>query len=239
MYAVSRSTSRRITIFGVTMLAIAVVAAGCDSSDVPGDTLVTTTTPSTQEVETEKDVSVNVPNPTQPVVTEPASACRRLTDFEDSTGLFIVNDGVMGGRSNGSFDVTDSVLSFTGDVVTAGGGFTSVRFLLAGGELSGSSSVALRVRADERVYGLWLEDDARANGRSVVHRAELDTTGAVEDGWQIVTLAYADLTPSVFGRNVDAPPFNPDTAREFGISIADGTDGEFALDIDWIDVCDE
>ena len=135
---------------------------------------------------------MNVPTPTEPVVTESASACRRLTDFEDSTGLFIVNDGVMGGRSNGSFEVTDSVLSFTGDVVTAGGGFTSVRFLLAAGEMSGSSSLALRVRADERVYGLWLEDDAQANGRSVVHRAELDTTGAVEDGWHGILATQLD-----------------------------------------------
>ena len=50
--------------------------------------------------------------------------------------------------------------------------------------------------------------------------------GAVEDGWQVVTLAYADLAPFVIARSVDAPPFNPDAI-----------DGEFALDIDWIDVC--
>ena len=42
----------------------------------------------------------------------------------------------------------------------------------------------------------------------------------------------------MIARSVDAPPFNPDTAREFGISIADAIDGEFALEIDWIDVCD-
>ena len=32
-------------------------------------------------------------------------------------------------------------------------------------------------------------------------------------------------------------PFDPDLAREIGIIIADGRDGEFALTVDWIDAC--
>ena len=83
------------------------------------------------------------------VATE-APVCQRLTDFneDDSAGWFIVNDGVMGGRSQGGGFIEESVLRFEGTVVTAGGGFTSARRQLDGGELAGSTRIDMRVRPD-------------------------------------------------------------------------------------------
>ena len=144
----------------------------------------------------------------------------------------------MGGRSNGAIEVTDSVMRFTGDVVTAGGGFTSVRFRLDGTELAGATRVELRVRADQRTYGLTLEDDTQVRQRAVSHRADLaDRRGRgqrrLDDRRTLV------LGPSAVAVRspVDAPPFNPDAAREIGIIIADGLDGDFALEVDWINTC--
>lgn len=164
--------------------------------------------------------------------------CRRLTDFDDGDGWLIVNDGVMGGRSNGAVEFFNSAMRFTGDVVTAGGGFTSVRFQLTGDELEGSDHLALRVRTDDRIYGLTLQDAAQARGRFVSHGADLVVDGPTDaDGWQTTELRYDELFPSVFGQSVDAPPFEPDGATEIGIIIGDGVDGPFTLDIDWIDAC--
>ena len=173
-----------------------------------------------------------------PVATE-AQACQRLTDFneDDSAGWFIVNDGVMGGRSDGGGFIRDSVLRFEGDVVTQGGGFTSARTPLDGDELVDTNRIEMRVRPDGRTYGLTLEDAAAFRGRLVSHRADLDIGPVDDDGWAIATVEYDELVPSVFGQLVDAPPFDPATAREFGIIIADGIDGDFVLDIDWIDSC--
>lgn len=179
---------------------------------------------------------------------QPSATCRRISDFDGGgdgggrgaggDGWVIVNDGVMGGRSNGAVEISDSVMSFTGGVVTAGGGFTSVRYRLVGGEMADSTSLRLRVRSDQRVYGITLEDRAEAGQRSVSHRADFDISGSPDSaGWVEVTLDYTELTASVFGQAVDAPPFDPDSAREIGIIIADGVDGPFALDVDWIDVC--
>ncbi len=168
---------------------------------------------------------------------DPASTCRRLTDFTDATDWFIVNDGVMGGRSNGTVNVGDSTLTFSGTVVTDGGGFTSVRYRLQGTEMIGSTRLSMRVRADDRVYGVTLEDDADVDGRSVSHRSDIDTRRSADEGWITTTVEYSALTPSLFGRSVDAPPFNPDAAREVGIIIADGLDGDFSLEVDWIDLC--
>jgi hypothetical protein len=175
---------------------------------------------------------------TPPVVLEPRD-CRRLTDFTaDDTGQwFVVNDGVMGGRSEGGGFIADSLLRFEGSVVTAGGGFTSARLRLEGGELVDTTRIEMRVRPDGRTYGLTLDDAAEFRGRLVSHRADLDIGPADSDGWAIATVDYDQLVPSVFGLLVDAPPFDPATAREFGIIIADGIDGDFVLDIDWIDAC--
>jgi NADH dehydrogenase [ubiquinone] 1 alpha subcomplex assembly factor 1 len=187
------------------------------------------------------------PDPTSGATTDDEVAsedvdtdCRRLADFDsdEADRWLVVNDGVMGGRSNGAIDVTDSVMRFTGSVVTAGGGFTSVRLRLDGTELAGTTRVELRVRADQRTYGLTLQDDAQAGQRTVSHRADLAIDEAGDtDGWTTAKLSFADLRPSVFGQPVDAPPFNPDEASEFGIIIADGRDGDFALEVDWIDAC--
>lgn len=170
---------------------------------------------------------------------EAGGDCARVDDFDaDPSAWSVVNDGVMGGRSNGNVAIADSTMRFTGTIVTAGGGFTSVRLTLTGGELMGSDRIQMRVRADERRYGLILDDEHRINGRNVSYRADLDTSGDPGvDGWQVVSVAYDDLIPTIFGQVVDAPAFVADEATEIGIIIADGLDGDFVLDVDWVDAC--
>ena len=175
-------------------------------------------------------------------VTAAAETCRRLADFDDGgfddDNWVVVNDGVMGGRSNGAIEFTDSTMQFTGDVVTAGGGFTSVRLQLTGDELTDSGYLALRLRSDERTYGLTLQDSAQTGRRSITHGANLTIDGPADaDGWRTADMSYNELRPSVFGQPLDAPAFNPDEAVEFGIIIADGIDGRFKLEVDWIDAC--
>lgn len=182
--------------------------------------------------------TVAVPPASTSAATTSSSACERVTNFDNGDGWVVVNDGVMGGGSVGMTEFTDSTLQFTGEVVTAGGGFTSVRLQLFDAELADSDSIALRVRADERTYGLTLEDAAQTGRRAVSHRADLTIDGPADgDGWQIVDVSYDDLRPSIFGQPLDAPPFDPDQATEIGIIISDGIDGDFALEVDWIDSC--
>ena len=224
-----------------------------DSTPTTSEAVASTTDPSeapavTNEPDTTSSSTTTSTTTTSdaPAVTIPESSCQRIADFDSDggssdsgSGWFVVNDGVMGGGSNGVVDIGDSVMRFSGTVVTNGGGFTSVRYRLDGEETAGTTRLSLRVRADDRVYGVTLEDEAAVGRRSVSHRADLDTTGATDDdGWTVATVDYAELRPSIFGQQVDAAPFNPDAAREIGIIIADGRDGEFSLDVDWIDVCD-
>ena len=113
-----------------------------------------------------------------------------------------------------------------------------MRLLLSGDELSGTDRIVLRVRAVDRVYGITMEDESQSDRRPISYRADLAIEPPTDpDRWSTVTLPYDDLDPRVFGQPVDADPFDPERAREMGIIIADGRDGEFDLAVDWIDAC--
>lgn len=208
-------------------------------TDPPPPTTSTTAQPTTS---TTAPTTVPVTSTTVATTRPPdghADGCRRLEDFGPDAGAWlIVNDGVMGGRSEGRGTIEDSTLSFSGTVVTAGGGFTSVRLRLDGSELDRTERVRARLRLDDRTYGFTFEDDQVVQGRRISHGADLPVPEDVDaDGFAIVELPYSDLTPSIFGQAVTAGPFDPDTASEIGIIVNDGIDGDFRIDVDWIDVC--
>ena len=76
-----------------------------------------------------------------------------LTDFTAETtdfGWFVVNDNVMGGRSDGGFDMDDGTLYFAGRTNTRGGGFSSIRTRGPRLDLSAFDGVRLRVKGDGR-----------------------------------------------------------------------------------------
>ncbi len=161
----------------------------------------------------------------------PSPDCVRVTDFDEATWL-IVNDGVMGGQSVGEGAIADGILYFEGTIVTQGGGFSSVRGPIDG-ELAGASELVMRVRTDGREYEL-LADDEPTRRERVTHYAPIATEGGE---WQDVTVPLTEMDARIFGRQVDAPAFQPDLATEIGVILADGFDGPFLLEIDWIDAC--
>ena len=146
-----------------------------------------------------------------------------------------VNDGVMGGRSSGGPSFADGIMRFEGVINTNGGGFSSVRAGLQDDLLSGQSAIKMRVKSDGRGYKLTLRSDAFYRGRSVAFQAPLPQTP--EGEWAEITIDFLDLKPSVFGRPLRGPKFDPSEARSIGIILADGLDGPFSLDVDWLKSC--
>ena len=60
----------------------------------------------------------------------PAGADLVLADFtadRDELSWYVVNDNVMGGRSEGTFTIEQGTLRFAGRTNTDGGGFSSIR----------------------------------------------------------------------------------------------------------------
>jgi len=170
----------------------------------------------------------SVTHPTSPDI---GHSCQRLSESEEQPWL-VVNDGVMGGRSEGAISTETGEIQFAGTIVTDGGGFSSVRRALYDG-LGESAALQLRVRADQRQYEVLLADvDSQAY--RVTYYAPLELEG---DDWQVVEVSFEDLEARIFGRLVDAPPFQPGKATTIGIILADGDDGEFLFELDWINAC--
>ena len=97
-----------------------------------------------------------------------------LTDFTSIStdlGWYIVNDNVMGGRSEGDFEVAQGELSFTGRTNTNGGGFSSIRTKTVQLDLSSHDGIQLRVMGDGRRYTWRLATAAR----SEEHTSELQS----------------------------------------------------------------
>jgi len=125
----------------------------------------------------------------------PTQDCRPLADLEDADELArwrVVNDGVMGGRSSADADVVDSVLILAGDIVTDGGGFSSVRLVLDE-PLGVVTGLLLRVRTDGRSYELTVADAAPGRDPRISHQGPIPAIGDGE--WEEVASTSTISTP--------------------------------------------
>ncbi|NNE69877.1 MAG: CIA30 family protein [Rhodothermales bacterium] len=138
----------------------------------------------------------------------------------------IVNDGVMGGRSKGYVSIDYGVLTFSGVLVTRGGGFTSVR-TPAALNLEGFDGIELLVRGSGRKFELEVSDGERFRGRTVSRRAPFPTSA----DWEWVRVPFDALQSSIFGNRVRTAPLDPVRVGALGIFLADAIDGEFELQI--------
>lgn len=145
----------------------------------------------------------------------------------DSPQVRVVNDGVMGGRSQGRYQLSDGVLRFDGTLVTRGGGFTSLR-IDGPHDLSGYVGIAMRVRGSGRDFQLEVSDRLAYRGRLLSRRASFATV----EQWQWVHIPFERLEASIIGQPVSAPMLDAGEVQRIGIFIADGIDGDFWLEVD-------
>jgi NADH dehydrogenase [ubiquinone] 1 alpha subcomplex assembly factor 1 len=150
-------------------------------------------------------------------------------DNADEPQWMVVNDGVMGGRSAGFVEVKQGTLRFTGTLVTQGGGFTLVR-AQRDVNLTGFDALELRVRGSGRSFQVELGDEVRGYGRNVSRRASFETSAE----WNVVRVPFTALRSTIRGREVDAPPIDIARIQSVGIYMADGKDGAFRLEVDYI-----
>ena len=155
-----------------------------------------------------------------------------LTDFTAESadlGWFVVNDNVMGVRSDGQFEQADGLINFAGRTNTNGGGFSSIRTQPKEHALTDNSGIQLRGQADGRRYMWRLTTDASWRGRQVGYWAEFPT----EDGvWTTVNLPWSNFRPQYRGYRLDGPALDPAQITGMGLMIYDGLDGPFALQLE-------
>ena len=152
-----------------------------------------------------------------------------LTDFTtDRTDLdwYVVNDNVMGGRSEGTFKIEQGELDFVGSTNTRGGGFSSIRTRPVQLDLSKFAGIRLKVRGDGRRYTWRLATNARWRGRPISYWADFDT----EDGaWTTVDIPFSRFIPQFRGTTLNGPELEPGQITGMGLMIYDKQDGPFGL----------
>lgn len=165
----------------------------------------------------------------------PEPRMKTLMSFEDGADeprWVAVNDGVMGGRSQGGPEVARGLLRFSGVLsLENNGGFSSARTLVRDFDFSGADALVLRVRGDGRRYQLRLATDASYRGITVSWGSEFPT---VAGQWTEVRVPLAELRPSVRGVALQGPPMDPSRVRELGLLLGDKREGPFQLEVDWI-----
>lgn len=143
-----------------------------------------------------------------------------------------VNDGVMGGISDGKFTITDTkTLEFFGTLsLENNGGFASVRTKPTDLGIQAGDTVVVRVKGDGREYVLNLYTKSRRMAFS--YRAPLPTT---KDEWTEVSVPLADFIPTAFGRRVQGMgPAVPDQINGLGFMLSDKKAGPFKLEVEWV-----
>ncbi len=169
-----------------------------------------------------------------------AMAEEKLVPFFDFTGSNTakewqaVNDGVMGGVSEGNFRITDAkTMEFFGTLSLANnGGFASVRSKARKLGLEKGDTVVARVRGDGREYTLNLYPNRSRTAFS--YRATVQTE---KEKWIEIRVALDDFEATSFGRVVkEAGPVKPEEITSVGFLLGDKKAGPFKMEIEWIKV---
>ncbi len=153
-----------------------------------------------------------------------------VTDFTADSpdlGWYVVNDNVMGGRSEGGFSIEDGELYFAGSTNTRGGGFSSIRTGELALDLSAHEGIRLKVLGDGRRYTWRLTTGARVYGRPFAYWAEFDTSDNGE--WQAVDVPFPAFIPQFRGARLAGPALDPSRITGMGLMIYDKQDGPFEL----------
>ncbi|MEL6861992.1 MAG: CIA30 family protein [Pseudomonadota bacterium] len=146
-----------------------------------------------------------------------------------------VNDGVMGGLSEGGSVLKEGALRFEGVTNTNGGGFSSIRLRLPPGVMAGASRLKVHMKRDARTYSMTLRTNVTSYNRRIAFRAPI--LDAPEGEWGDGILAFDTLKASIWGRSVPDAVFDPSEVVEIGLIIYDGQDGPFEMDLKRIEVC--
>ncbi len=157
-----------------------------------------------------------------------------LYNFSENVNLedwYILDDVVMGGRSQGTFGLNQEGYGvFTGEVSLENyGGFSSVRFITGAKKIDEYEKVVFRLKGDKKGYQLRLKTQ-REDAHSYIQNFE--TNGE----WQTISLDLASFYPTYRGRTLDMPNFPAELLSELSFLISNKKAENFSLELDWMEL---
>ncbi|MEM9545148.1 MAG: CIA30 family protein [Bacteroidota bacterium] len=141
----------------------------------------------------------------------------------------IVDDVVMGGRSNGQFQLdSDGHGWFHGYVSTENyGGFSSVRFNSGTLEINAFQTAEIRLKGDGKFYQFRCKTK-RYDPHSYIY--DFQTTGE----WETIEIPLHEMKPRFRGRQLNMPDYPANFVEEIAFLIGNKKNEEFSLQIDYI-----
>ncbi len=156
-----------------------------------------------------------------------------IFDFDTESSLqewFVVNDGVMGGLSEGQLYMNDQGHAvFEGNVSTDNyGGFTSIRHSFSTKKIKGKTQALLHLKGDGKSYQFRVKEDSD-DRYSYIY--QFDTNGE----WETIEIPLGEMYASFRGRKLDIPNFACTQIEEVAFLIANNRDEQFQLLLDRVE----
>lgn len=157
-----------------------------------------------------------------------------LFDFTKESSLRswnIVDDGVMGGLSQGQFKISeDGHGVFYGKVsLENNGGFSSVQHYFKTMEPGSYTKFVLYVKGDGKAYQFRAK---ASNNDYYSYIGEFKTTGT----WQIIEIPFDSMYPAFRGRTLNQPNYDGRKLSEVAFLIGNKRPESFRLEIDKIEM---
>ena len=155
-----------------------------------------------------------------------------LYDFSENSSLrywSVVDDGVMGGVSQGSLRI-----NYEGHGVFSGyvslenyGGFSSIRYNTTPVSVVGYEFLSIKVFGDDKDYQIRIKSD-------YYDRHVYSKPFFAKNEWQEISIPLGKMKPQFRGRKLRMSNFNERSIVEIGILIGNKVEEDFTLFIDQI-----
>lgn len=155
----------------------------------------------------------------------------QFSEESKSTDWLVVNDGVMGGLSKGTFQLNEKGNGvFQGYVsLDNNGGFSSIRHRCNFSSVNPNSSIVLRLKGDGKNYQFRIKGNRRDY---YSYKNTFRTSGK----WETIKIPLHEFSPTFRGRELAIPNFDKNTLQEIAFLIANEKEEEFRLEVDYINL---
>jgi len=162
------------------------------------------------------------------------STTTTIFEFNENSNLSswsIVDDTVMGGRSNSKIYLNDDHHgTFEGEVsFENNGGFSSVRHNVSVKLTSDNTKFVIRIKGDGKRYQFRSKKSTQDNHSYIAY---FNTN----ESWQIIEIPFDTMEPAFRGRMLDIPNYNGGQLEEVAFLIGNKKEQDFKLEIDYIKV---
>ena len=152
-----------------------------------------------------------------------------FTKTEDLSDWRVVDDVVMGGRSNGNLVINEEGNGvFYGTVSLENyGGFSSIRYQFKPQDVRHFKTCKIRLKGDGKSYQLRVKTN-RSDRHSYVR--SFNTSG----DWEIIEIPLSTLSPTFRGMKLNLPNFPNEQMEEIAFLIGNKKAQAFRLELDWV-----